>query len=276
MKIRSVPSNSGPKLTKLLSLFSLLLLPALATANDLSDQLNAGTNKLNTLSNQMDVLDKNIGQPLVAEKARLSSTDELLKGAEKNLDAKYDNWSNRVNGPGGYSAQMAIHQARIAPFNARTADYNRRCDGTFSDRAHVDACNREKGQLDADADAFQAEYVQLKNLQNSLKQEKETLDYTARGLQDRRKDLSQATLDWAAKVKKYYADRNDLVSSYNQALGQLQQLGGQYGNCVDRLPKNADNEEIKHKCGNIQFDNVREDLQRLRDIKPETAIFPNQ
>lgn len=246
-----------------------------ARANELSDQLNAANDDVNRLHKQLDDLDKNVGEPLVAEKARLSDTDDLLKGAEKNLQGKYDDWAGRVNGPNGYSALLAAHQAKIAPFNNRTADYNRRCSGTFSDRGYVDACNREKAQLDAEADAFQQEYVQLKNLQASLKQEKTDLDNYAKGLQERRNDLNKGTLDWAAKVKKYNADRNDLVASYNKSLAQLKRIGTQYGNCVDRQPKKATDEYIKHHCGNVQFDNVRGTLQQLKSIKPEMVITPN-
>ncbi|MFL6652803.1 MAG: hypothetical protein ACJ8J7_16135 [Sulfurifustaceae bacterium] len=246
-----------------------------ALANELSDQLNAANENVNHLHKQIDDLDKDIGQPLTAEKARLSDTDQLLKGAEKNLQGKYDNWADRVNGPNGYSAQLAAHQAKIPPFNSRTADYNRRCSGTFSDRGYVDACNREKAQLDAEADAFQQEFVQLKNLQSSLKQEKTNLDDYAKGLKDRRNDLNQATLDWAAKTKKYNADRNALVASHNQALAQLKRVGSAYGNCVDRQPKKATDEYIKHHCGNVQFDNIRENLKQLQNIKPELVITPN-
>ena len=258
MKIRIVLFNNHPKFTKLLPLFLLLLLPAIALANDLSDQINAVTNNLNSLQKEIDDLDKNIGQPLVAEKAHLSDTDDLLKGAEKNLNANYNNLTNRITGPGGYSAQFATHQAKVASLDARTTDYNRRCSGTFSDRSYVDACNREKAQLDAEADAIRQETVQLRNLRSSLLQEKVELDSYSKGLQDRRNDLSQATLNWAAKVKRYNADRNDLLASYNKALAQLKQL--KYDNCVRRLPQNAKIEYIKHKCGNVPFDGANPNL----------------
>ena len=264
MKSGTVLLNNNLTFIKLLPLFFLLLLPAFVSANDLSDQINGVADNVNGLRKQIDDLDKNVGQPLVAEKARHSDTDDLLKGAEKNLKGKYDSWSNQVTGPGGYSAQLQAHQAKIAPFNARTANYNSRCSGTFTSAAYVNACNQEKAQLDAEADAFQREFQQIKNLQNSLKQEKVDLDSYAKGLQDRRNDLSQATLNWASKMKKYNADRNDLIASYNQALAQLKQLGSQYENCVARLPNDATSESIKQNCGNIQFDNANPNLPPCR------------
>jgi chromosome segregation ATPase len=268
-------SKDGFRLIKFTPFLLFLIFPGFVSADDLSDQINTWSNNLINLEKQISDLDKNIGQPLTAEKAHLSDTDDLLKGAEKNLKIKYDDFSNRVTGPAGYSAQLQAHQDKIAPFNARTDDYNRRCNGTFSDRSYVDACNREKAQLDADADAFAREYTQLKNLQSSLKREKTDLDSYSQGLQDRRKDLSQATLDWAAKMKKYNADRSDLIASYNHALNQLKQLSSLYNDCVKNLPPDATDEYIKHHCGNVQFDNVRENLQKLQNIKPEMVITPN-
>jgi chromosome segregation ATPase len=277
MKMRtSSQFKSYLKFMPLLTLFFfVLMLSSFVRADDVSDQINTWSDTLSGLEKQISDLDKNVGQPLTAEKARLLDTDDLLKGAEKNLDKKYEDLTSRVSGPNGYSAQLQAHQAKIAPFNARTADYNRRCDITTSDASYVDACNREKAQLDAEADAFEREYVQLKNLQAGLKQEKVDLDDYAKGLRDRRNDLNQATLDWAAKMKKYNADRNDLVASYNHALEQLKQLSNQYSNCVRNLPPDATDEYIKHHCGNVQFDNVRENLQKLQNIKPEFVITPN-
>jgi chromosome segregation ATPase len=268
-------SKSILKLAGFSSLFFIFSLWPPVFAADLATQINTAANDVLNLEKQINDLDKNVGQPLTAEKARLLDTDDLLKGAEKNLDKKYNDLANRVSGPGGYSAQLQTHQAKIAPFNARTADYNRRCSGTFSDRSYVDACNREKAQLDAEADAFEYEYQQLKNLQGSLKREKADLDSYSQGLQERRKELSQATLDWAAKMKKYNADRFDLVAAYNQALNQLKQISGLYNECVKNLPEDATDESIKHHCGNVQFDNVRENLQKLQNIKPEFVITPN-
>lgn len=255
---------------------SLLLLPSFALANELADQINAQITMVADYSKQIADLDKTVGQPLVAEKTRLSASGDTLKNSERSMKNKYDDWSRRVTGPGGYSSQMNAHEAKIAPFNARTSDYNRRCRGTFSDINHVNACNREKARFDAEADDFQREYVQLKNLQSRLRAEKTTLDTQEKELRDRRRDLNRATLEWAEKVKRYNARRGDLVAARGRALAQLRQLGSQYGSCVDRLPKDATDESIKLRCGNARFDNVRRNLQELREIKAPFTAAPNR
>lgn len=257
---------------KFLLVVFLLILPAIALASDLSDRLNAAIDNEDTLSKQIDVLENEDGKRLINEKTWLRKTDELLKLREKHLNEQNTALLMKMTGSGGYEEQYRNFKTKLNAFDAKCAEYKTRCDKEFEDQSDVDACNQEKDQLDVEAGPLHGESARLIDLKLKLKREKADLDTYVEMLRDRRDVFTQATKNWMEKQKNYNADHADLIAAHDQALVQLQQLSSKYADCIAGLPAKANDQQIKARCGNVKFNNVREVIYKMRLIKVKGVV----
>lgn len=240
--------------------------------NQTANSLNSKMNEIIDLANQIKDLDSTTGKRLDDRKKNLDDTADLLKGAVDNLKPKYDDLEMRFEQNQAVIAQLGAEKDQL---DAAITAHNGRCSGTFNDQSYVSQCNSEASSLNNQKIDLNNRVDRANDQHTSLVQEGKDLDDYKTGLKQRYDQLSQDTLDWAAQVKQYNADRNELAEKFNAALAQLKQLAGQLQNCIDRLPASADDEQIKHFCGNVQFDGVRANLPRLRDIDPATIMPEN-
>lgn len=254
-------------------LAALLFLSVPVRANDQqAADLSSKLADLQSISNQIKVLDDGTGAGLAKRKENLTSTKELLDGASNNAKKRDDELLQAAQ---AYQAATNQQNANVSQHESAVANHNSRCVGTFSDANYVANCNAEADRLDQWMAQLHQSFLQLKDQQTSLKQQVAAQEQYESGLQERYNQLSQDTLEWAANVKKYNADRNDLLVRWNQALALIKPVAASLDNCIGRLPADADDAQIKHACGNIQFDGVRSTLQRLKDLDPAT-IMPGE
>ncbi|MDD5195721.1 MAG: hypothetical protein PHQ96_08640 [Candidatus Omnitrophica bacterium] len=249
------------------SLLALLLFPCFALASDLSNKLNAARDSAVYLGNQIDELDKKVGDSLKEEKSRLSSTSELLQLREKHLNDQNTVLLKQMTGPGGYAAQYSSFKAKLDSFDAKCADYKSRCDRTFTEQSDVDACNQEKEQLDEESKPLHGESARLIDLKLKLKREKTELDDAFTMLNKQRSDLSSLSEKWGEKQKKYNAEKNELAVAYKQALEKLKQLSSQYAECIGGLPAQTNDKEIKRRCGDVNFGDIRKNILKWQNMR---------
>lgn len=244
----------------------LFLSPLTAFAQTPGDEATAILGQMGQIGNQMKALDDTEGKWAKDRETNLTSTDDLLKGAEANAKKADDLLLAKAQ---AYSAEVDQQKALAASFEPQADAYNAQCGGT-GDQAYVNNCNAWKARLQPTHDRINAWKGELETKKASIQTEINNQEAYEKGLAERRAQLSQDTLDWAARKKAYLANRDELGARFNTLRDRLQQLANQYDNCTAEFihnPANSD-ELIKHKCGNIQFDGAAVSLDELRKIAP--------
>jgi DNA repair exonuclease SbcCD ATPase subunit len=200
--------------------------------------INAGLSSIGTISKQIDQIDNVTFPELKKKQQNLDDVTEMLNGAATHLKAKYADLEQR-----DYD-----HDAAIERHNAN------QCKGTEEECA-----------------AYTAEAHRLNEATAALKREAADLDTYKQGLRERFEQLSADTIAWSSAVKKAQGDRDDLAERGKTILSSLASYANTYGSCMDRYPDD-DDEGLKHHCGNVQFDGVRENIGKLR-ISGSTPFF---
>jgi len=204
-------------------------------------KINTKIAVLNDINDKVKTLDTTDLDALKAKKRNLDDVTDMLKGAVAHLQAK----------DADLTQEFAANDAAVAQHNANQC----------VEKNHDGSCS-----------AYQAEANRLNARTQELKQRESDLNTYRHGLKERYDQLTQDTLDWTAAAKKHDGDRQDLVDKYKSELGELGNAANEYGNCVDRYPKD-DDEGLKHHCGNVQFDGVRESIGKLRQYGTGTHFF---
>jgi chromosome segregation ATPase len=202
--------------------------------------INDGLARIDTIAKQIGQIDDVTLPQLKEKKARLDDVADLLHKAVNNVKAKDADLEQRT----------AVQDAAIAQHNAN------QCRGTAAQCA-----------------AYTAEAERLNAGSAALKRESDNLNTYKQGLKERFDQLSQDTLAWTAAGKKAMADRDDLAQRGKAILSSLGRFANEYGSCMDKYPQD-DDEGLKHHCGNVQFDQVRKNLGKLRNIGTG-GITPN-
>lgn len=239
---------------------------AVASAQTPGDKVSGLLTQLSAVSQQIGTLDKTEGKWVTDRETNLISTKELLDGAVKNANLGTAALGEKIQ---AFVAEKNQHDNQVRQFEPLAAQYSAACSGT-GDQAYVNNCNAWKARLEPTRASLDAWKGRLDNTQATLTQESTSNDAYVKGLNERVAQLSQDTLDWAARKKAYLANRDDLGAKFNQIREQLRRLADQYNTCTTEFindPKNSD-ELIKHKCGNIQFDGAPVTLDQLRSIAP--------
>ncbi len=233
---------------KPLSLLVTLALAFVLTAPAKAQEASGAAASINNLitqigqtSDKIKDIDENQYPTLAKRKENLDSTTDLLRGAITNLKAK----------DAVLDQDFAANDAAVAQHNANQC----------VEKNHDGSCS-----------AYTAEANRLNARTAELKQEETDLNQYRQGLKARVDQLSQDTLEWAANMKKLGGEREDLVTRGKSLLQDLGDTAAQYGVCIERYPHDSD-EELKHHCGNVQFDGVRETIGKLSQYKHGTNFF---
>jgi hypothetical protein len=205
--------------------------------------INKIVKQLNTLSDVVEKVEKETYPALKTRLGRLNDVEDMLKGA-------------------------VSHQiAKDADLNMRWQEH----DNAVSDHNNSQ-CTAPANNPHA-CDAYQAEANRLNAAGVALKQEEAGNNAYKKGLTERYAQLSADTLAYTADAKKANADREDAMKRMQNLLTDITKWANIYGGCMDNIP-NATDEEIKHTCGNIQFDGVRKNLGKVRN-QGTGGITPN-
>jgi len=262
----------NPKVATLAATLTLAGLSFAGTNQQLVDRLNRTIHEFQQETSEIKALGDATGAKLEDRKKNLDATADLLKGAMTNFESKADDLKMRIDANNTAAENLKAQEATL---KQQIDNHNSHCDGTYSDRGYVASCNAEATNLNAQRDSLNSQADRITANANSLNQEHVDLIQYGQGLKERFDQLEADTLEWTTEKKQYITHRNQLISQTHDTLVQLKQLSAQLSNCVDREPADADDAQIKHDCGDVQFDGVRAMLQRLKDVDPST-IMPGE
>lgn len=199
--------------------------------------INDATTSLLALAKQVKNIDTSVIPALKKRETDLSTTTDALSGEIKVFSAKYTDFLTRVN----------AHSDAVKGHNAAKPDSH--C------KSCVKAYNEEADRLDAET--------------ASLAQEGATLDAVKAGLKKRFNQLTQDSADLETDTKKTADDRAALIQKAQDVFAKMQPLLTVYAGCMDKYPRDGD-QALKHDCGSVAFDNVRETIRGLMDKKTPT------
>jgi uncharacterized protein YhaN len=159
------------------------------------------------------------------QKATLSAKDTTIKKSEKDVQAKRQEWIMDNNANEAKKAEAIQSGCRPGQ--------------TTTDTALAARCNQLAAQINNTTDRLQTrgERIVAQNTQNTKDREQLTKD----------------TLAWAASKKHV----NAVIDDLNARIAGLKQFLSAH--CTS-IPANATDEEIKHNCGNVQFDGAAPNL----------------
>jgi len=203
----------------------------------LQEEAKQKTGELGDILQKMSVaVEKD--KELEKEKQRLLSTAGLVRNAKNNVEKEINDWNE----------EHARHHQAVQAHEGRGC-----IGGTSSTNIpFVNSCNAETGQLNA-------WYTRLAD-------RKKTIDMKAEAVLQESRNLSQATTAWAQKVKTNNGDLNQLQARRQAIQARLAELKNMVDTCRELLQKEhprTKDEELKLKCGNVQFDNADPNLPPL-------------
>jgi hypothetical protein len=226
----------------IISVFTLMsTINKLEANEDYLSEMNALENQVGQILGMMELKQED-NKKLREESERYTNTDELIKIAENNLKKEID--------------QLLLEYSAWEKSKKNYFAHNCLPGGSSTDKNLVDWCNEEAESLNRTS--------------KYLAERKETLEFKKKTIKERREGLNKAVVENAQKQK-------SLNWEFVELQGKLRDLYTSMDSACKRLladPKCKD-EALKHKCGNIQFDNANPNLPALEDvgIKPGTQFF---
>jgi chromosome segregation ATPase len=249
----------------------------------LSDELSDKRMQLETIEANLKAIDVEEReqsthlQQAKQEEARLKDTADLLRGAGARHKAESDKWDADS---AAIKSKWQDYRTRWAPLNERIKAYNSNCPSGTVPKEVYQRCRPEWEAIQGPQRTRNAEREGLDREQTALNERAKTWNQMNNGLKARWKDLSDATLANATKQKAANARLDELRTrqaalriARSQLVAQLTQLNEE----CKRLLQSGSAEELKLKCGNVQFDRADPSLPPLGE-RPAigTRITPNQ
>lgn len=188
----------------------------------------------------------------------LAATDKKLKQTEDDINFGLAAFRKQSASYSAQEKELEQKAARVTAdlraHDARSVD--RKC------ASCVTAYNQEADNIDTRSAAVRSEANQLKNTRSLLEELRQT--------------LTDKTVKWAAEKKENNARMQETAARHAQLYAQLQVLKASYEDCQRQLQNsNSSGEQIKHDCGNIQFDGASRSLGALNRFKPTFSITAN-
>lgn len=212
----------------MVALWGLLVVPVhaqvTAEAQLTADLANAQTEKINAT-------------------AALANLDKRL--AELNVQA--DALKPKVE---AWNAANARLKDEAAQYERAVSAHNARCAGSFTDEAYVRACNNRKADLDAWKAALNGRISSNNNAADALRKEQSAGSTGYMQIKESYNRNNEALRNAERKIAVISAK----LQSLRKGTGQQACLG---------LPSTATDEEVKLKCGNVQFDGANPNLPPL-------------
>lgn len=236
---RNLASRSGRRHT--MKIFTLAGLMVLSVACMLADTVNLEDMIKEKLAQQKKLADMTVEQKNIdAEKPKLDAQDAKNKKTEKDLKAKATEWS--MDNDANEAAKRATINSGCRPGQKTT------------DIALARRCNQEAAKINTETERLQAVGEKM------LADRKELARAQAQ--------LTSDTAAWTVRKKHNDAVINDL----NRRIAALTQY--LTGRC-NPIPASATDEQVKHSCGNVQFDGARPNLPPCDtdECKAAEALF---
>lgn len=209
--------------------------PQISNASDFSK----ATNELADLTTSEVGLQEQVSKGQRETKHQTDAA-ELIKGAETN--AKKDKEK--------LSQDWAAYKAKWATLNAQISEHNSRCpNGAKLPKAQHETCHAEFLRLHPQETPRNTERLALDRRQKDM-------DIYVKGLAERR---NQSTTDTLKNFQVYKAAMYKLTRVQTRISALKQQIAAYQKACREA----ASNEEIKLKCGNVQFDGADSKLAPL-------------
>ena len=169
---------------------------------------------------------------------------------------------------------------KVTAVNATMADLTARRRALAQDTRQLDTDIKAFADKQTDLSGRQAAFYKKytdkkcgKKCQDALKPEGEALvkegtDLTTAlaDLHARDAQVEKDSLVWHTEASAATTTFNGLESQVEDTLAALSAASKTYGVCVDRYPKD-DDAGLKQHCGTVAFDNVRVNIQQMRDYR---------
>jgi peptidoglycan hydrolase CwlO-like protein len=224
-----------------MKIFTLAGLVVFSAATVLADTVNLEDMIKEKLAQQKKLGDMTVEQKTIeAEKPKLDAQAVKNQKTDKDLKTKATEWS--MDNDANEAAKRAALNSGCRPGQKTT------------DTALVARCNPVIARINTETDRIEAAGKKLLADKGEL----------ARA----QAQLTKDTDAWAARKKHNDAVMNDL----NRRIAALTQYLSK--RCTS-IPANATDENVKHACGNIQFDGARPDLPPCEtdECKAAEALF---
>jgi chromosome segregation ATPase len=181
-----------------------------------------------------------------AEAGQMASLSE--QAAPKNKEMKV--WNDQIAPLKAAYTQIngstATHNENAARQRAAVDRYNANCAGKTLPRPAFERCNGEKGQLAAWKGRVDASKAQLDGQKRQLDQKRDSILARARVLEG---ELGTIRTRYGESEKKFA-----------QARQRISALTARLQSMCRSIPTSTNLEEIKLKCGNVQFDGANPNL----------------
>lgn len=229
-------------LVLVLVLFAIFVMPAKAQdAAAAAAQINSLQITVNGINVQLKNLTDVVLPGLKTRRQTLDATRKTLKTNVSALAAKYVNLSNR----------MSAQQAKLERHSAEAVD--RACTPC------VTSYNAESARLDGVSASLRDESAVLARENQTIKQEFDQME--------------RDSADCTAAIAKAHNDFRDLITTLDSSLKLLATEATVYASCMNKYPADGD-AGLKRHCGDVQFDHIREVIDRLRHTQVELPVLP--
>jgi len=261
-------------------MIALLFLAGPAVADELRDrqaQLDTIEANLKAVETEQREQTANL-QQAKQEEARLNDTAELLRGASARHREEGNKWDADS---AALKNKWQDYGNRWASLNERIRAYNSSCPSGTVPKEVYQRCRPQWEAIQGPQQTRNAERAGLEREQSAIDGRARTWNEMNAGLKARWNDLSSATLANAAKQKAANARLEELRTrqaalqiARSQLIAQLSQLRDECQRLLASPTVSA--EELKLKCGNMQFDRAGA-APALGDNPPRgTRITPNR
>ena len=211
----------------------------------LGEDITSVLSQLNEAKADLDALEIE-GRPITQKRSDLLWSGEQLKKQE----AAYAAWEQEYN-------------TRLAPYTAKTAYHG----------AHqcMNECVNDLQHCDNRCAWYHQEMLDLQAQGAVFNEEHENLEKTRLLLVDADQAHKDAWAQWMETAKPWAIKAVAAEKRYKELYERLQDLKSRFGDCS----KTAGTlENLKHTCGNIQFDGADKSLDDLNTIKPPFKVIP--
>ena len=243
------------KRTLTLITFALLMLPCLAHADNLDDQIAAAQKELDghlQKRNDMAEAFKKFDQ----KKSDIEFAADAYKKQSAKLDQEYNDLTMRKN---DCDAKAQPIEADIDALNARITAHNanrcvEKCDSNGACDGSCAWYTQEQATLNAKASALDAQYAPIKSERQQIASEGQQLATNAGLLEQIRQNVTSDTEAWVAGVKAFkdeWDENERQISVLQNTIAHLRDLKASFDSCVKAIPPECDNpftDDLKTKC----------------------------
>jgi chromosome segregation ATPase len=195
--------------------------------------------KLQAISGMVGELNAAKAEEAAQAKAS-TATDDRTAIDKKELKVYADQIAPLKTAYDAVNKDTATHNAETARQQAVVQTHNNNCGGKTLPKPAADRCNGESTQLNAWGARINAAKAVLDRRTGELNKKRDSIVARAKVLE--------------TEIAKFEAQKQDSLNKMEQARKRIAALTARLGGMCTSIPATTNLEEIKLKCGNVNFD----------------------